>query len=396
MTTSDGLSDRKLRFWALGLALLLGAIESVKGWVAGRDAPNDFGWTKALITNLPWWLLWGLAALLVFGLVRRFPLRREDGLGNLALHVAASVGISAAHLAGSALIVWLTVSHVFLSLETQIRQIVVGYLVTDLVTYWAIAAGYGAWITSARARAAERERQALELRNARLEAQMGEARLSALRRELNPHFLFNTLNTVSALAQRGDGKRAVTAIARLSELLRRVLDDELDDLITVEEEIGLLELYLDIVRLRFGSRLTIDVRVDPAAREALVPSLVVQPLAENAVRHGVESTRGACELHVQASAIGGRLEFTVRNTASSRGRLAPAGGREDRPGVASSAPGGPRGPGGGVGLRNTRERLRTLYGRAADLTLRSVDDGRAVEAVIILPLTVESEVRLRA
>jgi len=396
VTTSDGLSDRELRFWALALALLLGAMESVKGWVAGRDAPNDFGWTKALITNLPWWLLWGLAALLVFGLVRRFPLRREGGLRNLAVHVAASVGISAAHLAGSALIVWLTVSHVFLSLETQIRQLVVGYLVTDLVTYWAIAAGYGAWITNARARAAERERQALELRNARLEAQMGEARLSALRRELNPHFLFNTLNTVSALAQRGDGKRAVTAIARLSELLRRVLDDELDDVITVEEEIELLELYLDIVRLRFGSRLTIDVRVEPAAREALVPSLILQPLAENAVRHGVESTRGACELRVEASAAGRHLELSVRNTAAPRGRPASAGGRGERPGLGSSAPGSPRGAGGGVGLRNTSERLRTLYGRAADLALRSVDDGRAVEAAITLPLNVESEVRLRA
>lgn len=383
MTSEPESADRRLHrravAWALGLALLLGTIETVKGWVAGRDAPNAFGWDEALLTNLPWWLLWGLAALLVFRLVRRFPLRGEGWPRAVAAHVGASVGLSLLHLGLSALIVWAAVSHAFLPLEEQVRRFVVGYLMTDLVTYWAIAAAYGAWLGHARARRAERERQELEVRNARLEARMSEARLAALRRELNPHFLFNALNTVSALASRGDGDRAVTAIARLSELLRRVLDDDLDERITVGEEVDLLELYLDLVRLRYGDRLSIRLAVDPAVRDALVPALVLQPLAENAVKHGVESVRGPAELRIEATGEDGRLVLLVGNSGP-RLRVE-EGDREDRDG--------------GVGLRNTRDRLRTLYGPDAAIELRRGTGGGA-EAVVRLPLEIEREVRLRA
>lgn len=375
--TPSGRHDLRPAALALGLSFLLGAIETVKAFIAGRDAPNAFGWAEALVTNLPWWVLWGLAAPLVFRLVRGFPLRRDRWRSAALVHASASGAISVLHLLLSAVIVWAAVSHTFLSLADQIRQLVTGYLVTDLVTYWAIAAAYGAWLTQARARRNDRERQKLETRNARLRARMSEARLAALRRELNPHFLFNTLNTISALAHRGDGGRAATAISRLSELLRRVLDDDLEEQVTLSEELDLLDLYLDIVRLRYGDRLSIRLDVEPGARNALVPGLILQPLAENAVQHGVEAARGAAELIVEARREDGVLRLAVRNRGS--GAHPPHGPAGDR----------------GVGLRNSRDRLRTLYGDEAALELQPDGEG-GTRAVIRLPLEVEEEVRLRA
>ena len=364
--------------WALGVATLLGVIEAIKGYVAGRDAPNQFGWAEALVTNLPWWLLWGLLAIPIFALVRRFPLERERWPRSVAMHSVASVLFSLVHLGVAAVIVWGAVSHTFATLGEQSRSLLTGFLLTDVVTYWAIAAAYSVRVTQLRLRASEREHQALLLKNARLESEMSRARLEALRRELNPHFLFNTLNSVSALARRGDGRGATIAVARLSELLRRVLDDDLEERIPVEEEIALLQLYLDILDLRYGDRLDVAVDVEPGAAHALVPSLILQPLVENAVKHGVEAVRGPGRLGIEARVRGGWLELRVSNSGP----------------VAGASPANATN-GHGVGLRNARDRLRTLCGDEATLTLRPLLTGGA-EARLRVPIVVEDEVRLGA
>lgn len=383
-TKSNGGDSDRHRFdlpaigWALALTALLGVVEAIKGYVAGRDAPNQFGWAEALVTNLPWWLLWGLLAIPIFAIVRRFPLERGRWPRSVTVHGVASILFSLLHLGVSALIVWAAVAHAFSTLAEQSRSLLTGFLLTDIVTYWAIAAAYSVRLAQLRLRESEREHQSLMVRNARLETEMSRARLEALRRELNPHFLFNTLNCISALARRGDGKGATTAVARLSELLRQVLDDDLEERIPVEEEIGLLQLYLDILDLRYGDRLEMAVSVDPAARRALVPSLILQPLVENAVQHGVEAVRGPGRLGVEARARGRRLELRVSNS-----------GPTDTPSLADAADGR------GVGLRNTRDRLHTLFGDEASLTLRSLRTGGA-EALLRLPLVIEEEVRLGA
>lgn len=364
--------------WALAVAAFLGLIEAIKGYVAGRDAPNQFGWTEALVTNLPWWLLWGLLAIPIFALVRRFPLERGRWRSSVTVHSAASVFFSLLHLGVSAVIVWAAVAHTFSTLAEQSRALLTGFLLTDVVTYWAIVAAYSVRLAQLRLRDSQREQQALTLRNARLESEMSRARLEALRRELNPHFLFNTLNCVSALARRGDGRGATVAVARLSELLRRVLDDDLDEQIPVAEEIALLELYLDILDLRYGDRLDVAVDVEAGARRALVPSLVLQPLVENAVTHGVEAVRGPGRLGVEARVHGRWLELRVSNS-----------------GPAEQDHGEGAKNGRGVGLRNTRDRLQTLYGDDGMLTLQPLRTGGA-EARLRIPLVIEEGVRLGA
>jgi len=366
--------------WALVIALVLGAIETVKGAVAGRSAPNEFGLVEAALTNLPWWLLWVLLAALVFRLVDRFPLQRDGWLRAALVHGMASVILSLVHLLLSALGVWAVVSREFMTFEGTVRGFVTGYLVSDLVTYWAIVAAYSTYASRRRLEATEREHRALELRAARLEteaaelrAAMTEARLAALRMELNPHFLYNTLNTVSSLAQRGERRAAVDMLARLSELLRRTLDETLDHELPIEQELDLLELYLSIERVRFADRLRIDIRVDPAARGALVPTFVLQPVVENAIRHGVAAVRGPVAIEIAVAAVGPQLVIRVRDTGPGFDPAAPAGN--------------------GVGIRNTRRRLETLYGAAGSLEQHTPAGGGA-EVVLRLPLRVEEGVRV--
>jgi signal transduction histidine kinase len=371
----------KPSLYALAGACLLGGIETVKGYVAGRSAPNAFGWPQAALTNLPWWLLWGAMAPLIFALARAFPFGEGRNGRAVTVHFVASVALSGLHLVLSALDVWAAVSHSFTTLAAQVRSFVVGYGVPDLVTYWAILAAYATYDSHRRLRQAERRQHGLAIRTAQLEADrarlsesMTEARLDALRTELNPHFFFNALHTVSALAQRGRGEEAVQVISRLSDFLRRTLDGGLDHQVTLAEELELLDLYLDVERVRFGDRLTVVVDAEPGTADALVPTLVLQPLVENAIRHGVAAVRGPVELRICAERHGDELRVFVRD----RG-----------PGFNGSS----RSAGDGLGLRNTRSRLATLYGPRGSLELGEVPGGGA-EVRLRMPLEYEDEVRV--
>lgn len=363
--------------WALGLGLLLGLIESAKAAVAGRSAPNHFGIPEALATNLPWWLLWALLAPLVFRLTDAFPLQRATWRRSVLVHGAASVTLTVLHLVVSAIGVWTAVSHTFLTVPEQIRQVFARYLVSDLVTYWAIVAAYATWTATRRLQEAEGTRRSLELQTVRLEAEtaalrgaMTEARLAALRMELNPHFLYNALNTVSSLVQRGERDAATTMLARLSELLRRTLDQHLDHEVPIEQELDLLEHYLAIERVRFADRLEVAIDVEPAAHGALVPTFMLQPLVENAIRHGVTAVRGPARIDIRAGVHDGQLRIEVADSGP--------GFRDS-----ASAP--------GIGLGNTQRRLAALYGNAASLAQRTRDAGGAA-VVLHLPLRVEESV----
>ena len=191
---------------------------------------------------------------------------------------------------------------------------------------------------------------------ARLQVQLAEARLDALRRQLDPHFLFNTLNAISSLVER-DPRGVRRMISRLSDLLRFSLDGADKPEIALRDELAILDRYLDIVRVRFQGRLEVDTRIDERTLDVMVPSLILQPLVENALKHGVEKVRGQGHVVIESMLDGGSVVLRVRDN-------------------------GPRGNGGapsgtatGVGIRNTVARLAQLYGEAGRFTLRGLDDG---------------------
>jgi two-component system LytT family sensor kinase len=196
-------------------------------------------------------------------------------------------------------------------------------------------------------------------REARLEAQLAEARLDALRRQLDPHFLFNTLNAVSALVER-DPRGVRRMIMRLSELLRHSFEGGGEAVVPLRAELALLTRYVDIMQVRFQGRLNVETRVDERALDALVPSMILQPLVENAIKHGVERTTGAGEIRIDAECTDSELVLRVRDNGPGLSGSVDASGRV------------------GVGVRNTIARLEQLYGRGERFSMTAGTDGGTV------------------
>jgi two-component system LytT family sensor kinase len=198
--------------------------------------------------------------------------------------------------------------------------------------------------------------------SAELRAQLADARLDALRMQINPHFLFNTLHAISALVDR-DPAGVRRMIARLSELLRHTIDSRGSAEVPLREELDLLRRYIEIMEVRFQGRLRVETAIDQTVLDALVPNLILQPIVENALEHGASRTTGEGRVEIAARRSGDDLILTVRD----------------------NGPGLPEGETkGGVGLRNTEARLEQLYGEAALLSMRSADGG-GVLAQITLP-----------
>ena len=195
-----------------------------------------------------------------------------------------------------------------------------------------------------------------------------EAQLKMLRYQLNPHFLFNTLNAISTLVLDGQNRTANLAVSRLSEFLRYTLDQDPMKKVTLRQELDALNLYLGIEKLRFGDRLRLEFDVDERAETALVPSLLLQPLVENAMKYAIAPREQGGAVTVFAGIEGGGLRLAVM---------------DDGPGLPVGAS---RGNGRGVGLRNTRERLKVLYGDAHAVEVADAAPGLRVE--MRLPLEV--------
>ncbi|HKC80663.1 MAG TPA: sensor histidine kinase [Gemmatimonadaceae bacterium] len=227
-----------------------------------------------------------------------------------------------------------------------------------------------------RYRARERETARLQSETAGLMTQLAEARLSALNAQLNPHFLFNTLNAVSSLVER-DPRGVRRMIARLSELLRYTLNGGSDNEVLLGQEIAFVERYLEIMQIRFQDRLEVDVQLGDDAGNALVPSLILQPLVENAVKHGVEKISGTGKIRIEARREDDRLVLSVSDNGPGPSGIQAAGAAAGE---------------GGVGLENIRQRLEQLYGAAQSLVLVEAPDGGTV-AQIVIPFRTRAELR---
>jgi sensor histidine kinase YesM len=211
----------------------------------------------------------------------------------------------------------------------------------------------------------ERAVAELALKTSRLEGSLARANLEALRMQLNPHFLFNTLNAISVLALKGERQNVVRMLTRLSDLLRLALENA-HQVVTLEEDLAFLQPYLEIEQVRFRDRLQVVTDVPPETLDAEVPSLLLQPLVENAVRHGIAQRTAPGLVEIRAFTADGRLVLEVRDS----GPGFPA----DHAAVGERT---------GVGLANTRARLEQLYG--ADYRLETVNapGGGAIVRVVI-------------
>ena len=236
---------------------------------------------------------------------------------------------------------------------------------TSVVAYWVVLSIQSAIRNHQRFQ--ERAQAALrsDLRASQLETQVAQARLGALKAQLQPHFLFNTLNAIVVLVRQQKGRQAEETLARFSDLLRAVLADMDAQEVTLARELEYLRLYLSIEQLRFSDRLRVDIDVDSELLDAAVPHMGLQPIVENAIRHGVSQRSTPGVISIRATRHGDSLQVTVQ---------------DDGPGFAAGgAPGGL-----GLGLANTRARLRQLYGDTAELRSGTRAQGGA-EVTMVLP-----------
>lgn len=358
--------------WIVGFWATLGVLsvlrEALEPW---QDDPLRAG---QIVESVAEFVLWAAVTPVVFWVVGRYPAERGAWAGRLAGQIAVSI-------AAAVLIEWVT--------RGALRPLLGGALPPDRVwtltravgRLWfldelvialaVLAAGYArSALLQVQERRAEAERLLAD--HAVLEAQLAEARLSALRMQLNPHFLFNTLNAVSALVER-DPSGVRTMIARLSSLLRRVLDaDSGIQEAPLREEVAFLRDYLDVQRVRFQDRLRVEESWAPGTLDALVPPLVLQPLVENAIGHGIARIEdGVGTIRLSARRKGDRLVLAVE---------------DDGPGLGDESKNGS----GGVGLANTQARLAALYGDDAAFTLAPLAQG-GVRAQVALPFRLGAE-----
>ncbi|HEX7616775.1 MAG TPA: sensor histidine kinase [Thermoanaerobaculia bacterium] len=327
--------------------------------VLGREIPFGRSFAATALT----WYLWALLTPAIASVVWRFPFTRDRWRSSLLVHVPASAALFGVQMALFGLasrsfglspeLLRPRLRALPLPPRSAVQDVLVGYAFRGAGTYALIVLGLILFDYVRK----DRERVALE-------GQLALAELKALRMQLQPHFLFNTLHAIGVLIH-SDPKAAHLMLTRLAELLRLSLDTASEPELPLETELLFVEKYLAIQKVRFGDRLTVRYALEPGAMRGLVPTLVMQPLVENALEHGLAPHARLGVIEIAAAREGDVLTIRVRDNGD--------GLKESSPRMKS-----------GVGLANTRGRLRQLYGDRSRLTLSNVAGG-GLEAFLEMP-----------
>jgi two-component system, LytTR family, sensor kinase len=363
---------------------VLGLFMFSQGMVQKIVSHDPNPWSHYLTSWMVGVYLWFLLTPIVLWLGRRFPFDREHWMRRAAIHLALSIGVSIFALTVESAI--LHMIGVFPSLMSSYAATLAFLLIIGfhqaILSYWTLLGVQYAlgWYHSYEERKQEALR--LELRSSQLESQLTQAHLSALKMQIQPHFLFNTLNAIMVLVRQQKGREAEEMLGRLSDLLRCVLDDVDAQEVPLRRELEYVQLYLSIEEVRFQDRLRIEIAAAPEVLDAAVPHMILQPIVENAIRHGIGRSSSAGRIRISACQVSEMLEMKVQ---------------DDGPGLETGLEFGKSGQSHGIGLANTRARLRELYGDAARLLVENGEDG-GVAATVVLPcriLDAESQTNFR-
>ncbi len=362
------LTGRLLRHWAVRIPLIAAGWTAV-GVLFALPTLGTSHWTAESRIYLAQWWTWGLITPLIMAVDRRLPFSGKDFGRRVVVHLGLSVVFTEIYFylftamrAAFGVTPWSS-----LHLQQLLSPSVLGWQIWCWMVYWIIAGAVQAY------RYYERYVNS-ELRLERLEHSFAEARLNALRMQLDPHFLFNALNTISSHVER-DPKLTRRMIEHLGDLLRLSLESKDKQEVPLVEELEFLEHYLAIQKIRFGSQLKVKMQIAPEVRLAAVPALVVQPLVENAIRHGISRRAAGGTVTVQAMREDGRLAIRVLDD----GVGLPPGWSMD-----GSA---------GLGLSITRERIAGLHpdGDSRFEVHNRTEGGTAAEISLPLRLVGEEE-----
>jgi signal transduction histidine kinase len=330
------------------------------------------GLTQRLVSHdtTPWWrylvawgvgiYIWALLTPAILWLGRKFPLERRPRWVPVTIHLLLGAGFSVLELALESLIY----SRLQLFPNMQDFLGTFGPLLLKgfhggVVDYWIVIGVQWGVVYYRRYQQRSQEALKLELRAAELQSQLVSAQLGALKMQLQPHFLFNTLNAITVLVRQQKSTDAERMLGYLSDLLRGVLEDVDAQEVSLRRELEYLQLYLAIEHVRFADRLRVEVSADPVTLEASVPQLLLQPIVENAIRHGIGRSSSAGRILIRTARSDGMVEVRVQ---------------DDGPGLSRDI--SPEHQ--GIGLANTRARLQQLYGKDGRLTIENSNGGGAL------------------
>ena len=349
--------------------VMLGVIYAAPVYVEVRAEQHGHMAWRIFSWGILTWLAWAPLTPAIVWLARQYSLLGEAWKRNLIIHLPAFLFFSVLHsAAGTAITLWIKpFDNMGDSPKTFWPRFLLripGSFGSDLLVYGGIIGIFYAIDYYRKYR--EREFQAW-----RLEAQLAQAQLDSLRMQLHPHFLFNTLNSIVGLVRDNKNGAAVNMLVGLSDLLRHTLEYSSRHEVELREEINFIKLYLSIQEIRFSDRLRIELDIDPRTTKALVPNLILQPLTENAVRHGIARSANSGLVGISSALTDGHLRLTVYDEGA---------GLPDDWQLKGSA---------GIGLANTIARLQQLYDDDQQFDIRNRDGG-GVEVVIVMPFKTSS------
>jgi signal transduction histidine kinase len=370
---SDGVSVKSWprnrsfhrRLWPVGLFLAvwtaIGIAGSVHCYFSYASLGEPMSWPRAFALGMSLWYAWAILSVVIYWWTRLIPLEADAWLQRLALHFGAGIIFALAKLVMDfPIIKYIYCSQPELcTFPVFFRMAFVGYFFRYLLISWLLmGVAHAVWYFQE-----YREREA---RAKQMEARLTEARLQILRMQMQPHFLLNALNTIASLIH-SDLERADEALCKLGDLFRFLLEHSGVQEVSIREELDFIASYLEIERLRYGVHVSVNIQVDRHLWPARVPPLLLQPLVENALRHGINSRGDSGIIDIQVRQTGDKLRLEVL---------------DDGPGLRQNKSSTARE---GVGLTNTRARLQELYPNAHHFEICNRPSG-GVRAVVELPL----------
>lgn len=349
------LNIKKTAMLAFALLLLFIALVSAIQNYAVTVIHNGthLSWLRNLSFNLSFWWFWLLAAPVIFLLGKRFPVHQgRIGLG-IVTHLIASILMAIVHQFLTAILCnsifqSLYYMPVFEKLWYRLLNLSWGFV--DFTFYWAILVGYYTFAYYIKYR--EREQ-----RCSQLETQLVESQLQALKMQIQPHFLFNTMNALSTIVMKEQTEQALRMISRFSDFLRMTLEEPGKQLVPLEQELAFIQSYLEVEKIRFQDKLQVHFEVRPNTLSAFVPNLILQPVVENAIRYAILPKEVTGEIFIRAWRSNGKLQLQVRDNGP---------GLPEKFDEKTST---------GIGLKNTRQRLTNLYGSHQHFRLENLTEG---------------------
>ncbi|MBI3195555.1 MAG: histidine kinase [Ignavibacteriae bacterium] len=363
-TTSENQtqpSSHQRTFWWLlsGVWLVLSIFMASQLVLRTAEGNYPVNWLNGLSLEILYCLQWIALSPITFWLARKFPLQSKKFFAGLLVHLVVGIVMSSLTMAGRTVLntifvykfsIPLTLDHVLRNMTEALDYGVMSYLLNMLFSYSFV------FYTQVRER---------EIRAAQLETELGRAQLLALKMQLHPHFFFNTLNTISVLIRKQENDLAVEMIAKLSKFLRYTLDKTNIQEVTLEEELSAIDLYLEIQKVRFQEKLHIKRTISPDVLNAKVPTLILQPLVENALQHGISKREDGGTLELSAERLNGKIHITISDDGN---------GVQERFDQLKRR---------GIGLQNSESRLQKLYGSSFEFDINPNPGGGTTVHVAI-------------